>query len=211
MSGPLLPFAAITGNDELRRRFAVWTLAIVSTLTGTGSVQLNAAAWIAEEPPAGSTSDDKKADEKKDAKTDEQAAERPTREEVLQLVRERKFDEAADKIDYLLRNSPNVGELNIAYTSAMQMPGQQAKVILQKLVSSIAREKPTPINSTLFQVANTQLANLLQQEGNIEEALALTTKALEDGKSMPNFSPGILLSTHAKLLKSAGVTTRPKP
>ena len=183
MSGPTRAFSA---QDGLQRRFALWSLAIFGSLTGSGAVLLDRSdLWAADDPPGDTTT--RVAEQSAQAAIDkaQNSDEILTREELFRLLAEQNFDEAKEKVDAAVAADPSAANHYLAFLLASKLSQTQPEVaidrlnaIVQKIGPRLGESSPTQEFST-FAVASRLLASMLDRSGKTEKALTTVLAAEE--------------------------------
>jgi thiol-disulfide isomerase/thioredoxin len=196
MSGPVVPFSV---QDELRRRFAVWSLAIFGSLSGTGSVQLVSSAWAVDDPPAESSTGEltKNAqDESTDAPL--------TRESLTGLIQAKKFGEAIERVDAALAKNPGSDVWFLNYILASNLSRSDPALAEERFKKNVdalgdqLSEKPSPQNISTFNLSAQSFALLLDRRGETKAALDVLDNALETTEAQPNVSANVVISLVAQ-------------
>ncbi|MFO1065765.1 MAG: redoxin domain-containing protein [Pirellulales bacterium] len=182
------------GQEQLRRSFAYWSLAILSTMAGTSAVVLNpTSAWAMQDPPAGAEEPDKKPT--------------ITPQKFMQLIQSGKQDEALKQIDEARAADPDNMQLmsyEVTVAGLLARTGKpEGAERLIKLGDTLNKkiEKDVAARNMFVNVA-VNYAQVLMQQGKAEDALKLidTTKSrmIEVGaESSPMVSSLTTLRTRA--------------
>ncbi|MCC6511114.1 MAG: redoxin family protein [Pirellulaceae bacterium] len=229
MSGPIHPLCS---SDQLRRSFAIWSLAIFGSLTTSGSVRLESSVWGADDPPVGTKADEnaqpkaaadnteKKDAEKKDAEksdADKSAAQGApsalTRQAFLKLLQAKKFEEAGQLVDEALAKQVEGSNLYNSYLLSsyqLQTDAQAAKARLENVVKLSAQliesGNDSETTRTVFAMSHQALAMSLDRDGKTDESLESIKKALVVLSKLPNadqLTPAFT-SLQARMLVKSG-------
>ncbi len=158
--------------DELRRRFAIWSLAIFGSLSGSGSVRLESSVWGADDPPAESQADA----EKKSATDDGESFDRSV---FQQLIRDKDFDAAAKMIDAALADGATDSEIYMNFMLAntmlnLKQPGAFDRMeTVARQSSDALKEGASPQVQVAFAMAQQSMADRLIREKKQAEAIDL--------------------------------------
>lgn len=182
MSGSMGSFPGI---DELRRRFAVWSLAIFGSLSGSGNVQLESSAWGAQEPQTeNKTQSEKKTDDKDEAPAFDRGV-------FQELIQAKNFEAAGKMIDAKIANDPGAVDLYLNFTLANAMLNASEPAGLARM-ESVAKLSSEALSSNsgaavamrqAFVMSHQSLAAKLASEKQVDQAIDLLKgayKKLED-------------------------------
>lgn len=187
MSGPIVPFLV---QDELKRRFAVWSLAIFGSLSGSGAVRLDSTAWAVDEPPVGSSAGESNS-------SDTQASDKPLdRNSLTALLQAKKTEEAAQRVDAALAKNPtaDVWYLNfILANNLSRTEPERAQARFQHIVDQLGQQlnaKSSPQTVSTFNMSVQSLAMMLERQDQTDVALSILDKAIAVSERQPSASPG---------------------
>jgi thiol-disulfide isomerase/thioredoxin len=204
MSGPSRSFSA---QESLKRRFALWSLAIFGSLSGSGAVRLNdARLWAMDEPQAGSQpAGDAAAADKNEPLT---------RQSLLALTQAEKFDEAIERVDATLAADPSPANYYLAYLLAYTLGQKKPDLAIERLQQQnerlAGRLGPTSSSQEVsnFVIAAQLLSQLLDRQGKTEQALKEIDKASQIAETKASQTQqrmtGSLLTQRCNLLKKLG-------
>ena len=207
MSGSMNPVPSI---DELRRRFAIWSLAIFGSLSGSGNVRLESNAWGADDPPT----EAKASTEKKTEGSDDQAFDR---EAFQQLVQGKEFALAAKMIDEALAKEASGTNLYFNYLLASGMLNAKDPAGLARMESVASQsaqaldDNASPQLNIAFAMSHQSLATRLAADKQADKAIDLIKAALAklDGPSV-QASSAQLTATLTSLLLREGLVDEAK-
>lgn len=200
MSGSTNPFPSV---EELRRRCAIWSLAIFGSLSGSGAVRLESNVWGAEDPPTEAKSTGEKKAEGEEPKAFDRAA-------FQQLVQSKQFEEAASMIDAALAGAPSATNLYMNFMLANAMLNAKDPAGLARMESVAKQASETMQSDTSAQVSiafamsHQSLAQRLVSEEKNAEAIDLLKKALEKLEGRQTSTQGSLVSMLVTLLVREG-------
>lgn len=172
MSGSTNP---LPGIDELRRRFAIWSLAIFGSLSGSGAVRLESGAWAAEDPPT-----EAKTQSEKKANTEAAEFDRAA---FQQLVQAKHFEEAGKMIDEALAKEPGGTNLYMnfmlanAMINAKEPAGLERMESVAKLSAAAFDGTPSMQEGIAFAMSHQSLAANLVSEKRLNQAIDLLKEA----------------------------------
>ncbi len=176
MSGSMNPMPSI---DELRRRFAIWSLAIFGSLSGSGSVRLESTAWGAEDPPT-------EAKTQSDSKSQEESKSKPFDRAVFQqLVQDKDFEAAAKMIDEgLAQQSSGASQyMNFMLANAMINAKDPAGLARMETVAKQTAEaldgSASQQTNVAFAMSHYAIASKLASEKKYSEAIDIAKLALQ--------------------------------
>lgn len=200
MSGSMNP---IPGIDELRRRFAIWSLAIFGSLSGSGSVQLESSAWGAEDPPT-------EANAQTDKKPVADAAAEFDRAAFQQLVQGKNFEAAAKMIDEALTSDPSANNLYMNFMLANAMLNADAEGAMARM-ETVAKqttvalaESPSPQVNIAFAMSHQAMAGQLVKDKQVAQAIELLSDAVKKLEAKQASQSSSLISMMVSLLMREG-------
>ena len=207
-----VPSTSISVHEGLTRRFAVWSLAIFSSLSGSGAVLLNhSAAWAVDDPveskatEKGSTS--RKVDDKKPI--DRDLADGLYREELARLIQSKDFELAGKRIDDALAADPSGKNYYQSYILANAMDFEASRSRYERILEELGPRLKTDTSPAAIQaylMSAQSLAMKLEKAQMGEKGVEVLEKAratLEQSGASASLA-AILLSGQAQMLISLG-------
>lgn len=187
---------------RLRKKFMVWTVAIASSLTTTGTVSLRpSAAWAQEEPAATEP-------KQLDAKTEETKGGFDN-DAFNKLLASKDFDQAAVMLDAAIADDPNDSQydrLNMTLAAnQLRSNPETAYIRLTKLGESLLARDKLDVNSMVS--LSTAVMYLAQNKASsVDEKLAWADRSLEKigqaESSAAQMALRSILTTKCRLLVS---------
>ncbi len=184
MSGSPENSSVVTATDELRRRFAVWTLAIVGTLSGSGAVQLRSQLWAAEDPPAGLPQDANQAPAEPEAPSDP-AQLTLNRETLQQLIADQEFEQAKTLVTAALAGETTDEQFYLSTSLAGALSRQSPeeaqdlyKAIVDRASARIDEKSSGQLISS-FVLSVQGLSKLQDDAGHVDAAIATLQTAID--------------------------------
>ncbi len=177
MSGSMNPMSSV---DELRRRVAIWSLAVFGSLTGSGTVRLESEAWATEDPPA----EAKNSDERKDKPSASGAV--IDRAVFQKLLADKDFDAAIKLIDEAQASEKNGNNIYMNYLLANAMVNAKHEAGLARMeevraqAQAAIKDTPQPMVLMAYTASHQSLATKLMSEQKSDEAIALIEKAIKE-------------------------------
>ncbi len=197
--------------DRLRQRFLVWSLAIASSLTTSGMVQLKpSAAWAQEEPaPEEPTA------EKKPSDADPAPQKALDRAAFNKLLQASKLAEAANQIDAALKQAPGDPSLSaMNMTLARLLVGRDPALAIERfrlsLNNLLAAETISAADANSLAMAAGYITQL-DKDAALDQKLAVLdrvmSKLVAAGNGEFAAATQLTVSTKARLMLSAGKST----
>lgn len=197
-------------QEGLTRKFAMWSLAIFSSLSGSDAVMLDhSAVWAVEDPVESQASETKK--EPQPRKSPIQA-----RRELARMIQAQDFAKAAQFVDEAIARDPSVYNLNLSYTLAQSLKGEEAIARLGRLVDQLSARLDVDNSSLAIQTfvvsAQTLASHWERAEKRREAILCLesASQVIDKLKQSNNPMASGLISMRLGLLAKEGRTEEVK-